>query len=125
GGATLTYGYRRQITQATADTRALNSEYTAQNVTTQHYTTDLTVMGGAFEIDRVLAKVGPSASGGVALNMRNKIVAANTKFADLVINGDVAVDANAFDGLDKALTGSGTEFRPTTVTDWTDFDTNP
>lgn len=124
GGATLTYGYRRLITQATADTRAINSEYTPQNVTTQHYTTELTVMGGSFEIDRVLAKVGPQASGGIALNIAQKVKSTNAKFADLVINGDTAADANAFDGLDKALTGSSTEFRAGTVTNWTDFDTN-
>lgn len=124
GGATLTYGYRRQITEATAATRAINSEYTDQNVTTQHYTTDLAVMGGSFAIDRVVAKVGPAASGGIALNMAQKIKAARTKFQDLVINGDKAVDANGFDGLDKALTGSSTEFRAGVVTDWSDFDTN-
>lgn len=125
GGATLTYGYRRLITQATADTRAINSEYTPQNVTTQHYTTDLAVMGGSFEIDRVVAKIGPAASGGVALNIAQKVKSTNAKFADLVINGDTAADANGFDGLDKALTGSSTEMNAGTVTDWTDFDTNP
>lgn len=124
GGATLTYGYRRLLTQASAATRAINSEYTPQNVTTQHYTTELAVLGGSFEIDRVVAKIGPAASGGIALNMAQKIKAANAKFADLVINGDTAVDANGFDGLDKALTGSSTEFRASSVTDWTDFDTN-
>lgn len=125
GGATLTYGYRRLITQATADFRALNTEYTPQNVTTAPYATDLAVLGGAFEIDRVIADIGPTASAAVALNMSQKIKAATTKFQDAVINGDTAVEANGFDGLDKALAGSSTEFRPTTVTDWTDFDTNP
>lgn len=124
GGATLTYGYRRLITQATAATRAINSEYTPQNVTTNHYTTDLAVLGGAFEIDRVVAKLGPNASGGVALNIAQKVKSTNAKFADLVINGDTATDANGFDGLDKALTGSSTEMNASVVTDWTDFDTN-
>lgn len=124
GGATMTYGYRRLITQATAATRAINSEYIPQNVTTQHYTTDLAVMGGSFEVDRVVAKLGPAASGGVALNIAQKVKSTNAKFADLVINGDTAADANGFDGLDKALTGSSTEMNAGTVTDWTDFDTN-
>lgn len=124
GGATLTYGYRRLITEATAATRAINSEYTPQNVTTQHYTTDLAVLGGSYEIDRVTAKLGPQASGGVALNIAQKVKSTNAKFADLVVNGDTAVDANGFDGLDKALTGSDTEMNPDTMTDWTDFDTN-
>ena len=124
GGATLTYGYRRLITQATADTRAINSEYTAQNVATQQYTTNLAVLGGSFEVDRVVASIGAAASGSVALNIAQKVKSTNAKFADLVINGDTATDANGFDGLDKALTGSSTEFRAGIVTNWTDFDTN-
>jgi len=124
GGATLTYGYRRLITQPTADFRALNSEYAPQNVTTAPFSVNLAVLGGAFEVDRVIAKVGPAASAAVSLNMSQKIKAANTRFQDAVINGDTAVDTNGFDGLDKALVGSTTEFRAGQVTDWTDFDTN-
>ena len=124
GGATLTYGYRRLVTQATAEFRTLNSEYTSQEVTTAPYTTNLAVLGGAFEIDRVIASIGPAASAAVALNLSQKVKAATTKFQDAVINGDIAVESNGFDGLDKALTGSSTEFRATSVTDWTDFDTN-
>lgn len=130
GGATLTYGYRRLVTQPTAATRALNAEYTSSNVTTQRYTTDLAVMGGSFDVDRVIAKIGPSASGAVSLNLSQKIKATRTKFQDEVINGDVGVDANGFDGLDKALTGSSTEYLPlnngvaTGYINWTDFDTD-
>ncbi|MFC8584220.1 major capsid protein [Streptomyces sp. NPDC057217] len=125
GGDTMTYTYRRQITQPTASFRAINTEYTPQNVTTQRYSVDLAVMGGSFQVDRVVSRIGPAASGVVALNMAQKIKAARTKFQDTVINGDTAVDEDGFDGLDKALTGSSTEFRATAVTDWSDFDTNP
>lgn len=124
GGATLEYGYRRLVTQPTAATRALNTEYTPQSVTTQKFSIELAVMGGSFEVDRVIARIGPAASSAVSLNMSQKIKAARTKFQDEVINGDTAVDANGFDGLDKALSGSSTEFRATSVTDWTDFDTD-
>lgn len=123
GGATLTYGYRRLVSQPTAATRAINAEYTPSEVTTTRFTTDLAVMGGSFQVDRILAQVGPSASSAVTLNMTQKIKATRTKFQDEVINGDTAVDTNSFDGLDKALTGSTTEFRAASVTDWTDFDT--
>nr|MBA2439575.1 hypothetical protein [Thermoleophilaceae bacterium] len=37
---------------------------------------------------------------------RGKVKAANFKFQDGFINGDVAVDANSFDGLKKRLTGA-------------------
>ncbi|OII60866.1 phage capsid protein [Streptomyces sp. CC53] len=125
GGDTLTYGYRRLITQPTAGFRAINSEYTASEVQTQRYTVDLAVMGGSFRVDRVVARIGPAASGAVTLNMQQKIKATRTQFQDTVINGDTAVDADGFDGLDKALAGSTTEFRASQVTDWTDFDTDP
>lgn len=129
GGATLTYGYRRQSTQADAAFRAINSEYTPSNVATTKHTVDLAVLGGAFEVDRVTAKLGPNDSSNVMLNLQNKIKATRTRFQDAVINGDIVDEltadaANGFDGLNKALKGSSTEFRPTTVTDWTDFDTD-
>lgn len=109
GGATLTYGYRRQVTAATAAFRAINSEYTPQEVTTQPFTVDLKVGGGSYQIDRVLAKVGPAASGQVALQSKEKIEAAKALFGDAVINGDSTLVANSFDGLSKALAGSSTE----------------
>lgn len=130
GGATLDYGYRRLITQPTASTRAYNTEYTPSEVTTQKFSTTLAVMGGSFTVDRVLARIGPAASGAVSLNMAQKIKATRTKFQDLVINGDVATDANGFDGLNKALTGSTTEYLPlnngvsTGYLNWTDLDTD-
>lgn len=123
GGGTLTYGYRRLATQATASTREINKEYTDQNVTTSRHTVDLAVLGGSFAVDRVTAKLGAAASSNVAVNMEQKIKATGAHFSDLVINGDVATDANGFDGLDKALVGSSTEFRVGQVTDLTDFDT--
>lgn len=130
GGATLEYGYRRQITQGDAAFRKYGNEYTPGNVTTEKYSTTLAPLGGSFEVDRVLAQVGPAASAEVSVNMAEKIKAARTKFQDAAINGDTAVDADGFDGLDKALTGSDTEFYgnadPTNneVIDWSDFDTN-
>ena len=94
GGGTLDYGYRRLLTQPTAATRAYNTEYTPQNVTTEKKSITLAVLGGSFEVDRVLAKLGPAASSNIALNVSQKVKAATTKFNDELINGDVAVDAN-------------------------------
>ena len=45
GGATLTYGYTRLITQPVAEFRAVNGEYTTHEVQKQRYTTDLKVFG--------------------------------------------------------------------------------
>lgn len=113
GGTTLTYGYQRLITQPTAAFRAINSEYTPQEVTKQRFTVDLKPLGGSFQIDRVLAAMGGAAAAGeVELQMTQKIKAARTLFGDAFINGDTGVDANSFDGLSKALTGTATEYLP-------------
>lgn len=109
GGATPTYGYTRLITQPTAAFRAVNSEYATNEVEKQRYTVDLKIFGGAFEIDRILADFGGIADE-VQLQLQQKIKAATTLFCDKVINGDSATNANEFDGLDVALTGTSTEF---------------
>jgi len=116
GGATLTYGYTRLITQPTAAFRAINTEYTPQEVTKQRYNADLKVFGGTFQIDRVIAGMGGIASE-VTLQMSQKIKAAQALFNNTVINGDSAVDAQAFDGLEKAITGSTTEYNPAAAID--------
>lgn len=116
GGATLTYGYRRLVTPGEAAFRAINSEYVPKEATTEQFTTELKVLGGSFQIDRVLAKIGPAASNEVALQSSQKIKAVQAKFGEAVILGDSAVDADSFDGLSKALTGSSTE--DLTARDW-------
>lgn len=123
GGATLDYSYRRQMTQPTAEFRAINTEYTPSTTTTQKFSTTLAVLGGAFDIDRVNATIGPKGSDEVTRNINDKVKAAVTLFQDTVINGDTGVNDKAFDGLDKALVGSSTEMTPTGDNfDWTDLD---
>jgi hypothetical protein len=129
GGGTLTYTYTRLATQGTAAFRAINAEYTPGEVTKARFSTDLKPLGGSFQIDRVLARIGPATASEVSLQISQKIKAARALFADTVINGDTAVDANSFDGLSKALTGSSTEYLPlangttTGYRDWTTIDT--
>lgn len=110
GGATLTYGYQRLVTEATAAFRAINAEYTPQEATKQEFTVQLKPFGGSYQIDRVLAVIARARE--VAFQTRQKIAATRARFNDAVINGDTAVDANSFDGLDKALTGTTTEYKP-------------
>lgn len=116
GGATLTYGYRRLATLGTAAFRAINTEYKPSEVTTTRHTVDLKPLGGSFQIDRVLGRIGPAASGEVALQMSNKIRATQAEFGYAVIHGDESADEDSFDGLSKALAGSDTEV--TDEIDW-------
>lgn len=109
GGATLTYGYTRLTTQPTANFREVNEEYTPSTVEKERHTVDLKVFGGSFEIDRIIAGMGGIVSE-VQLQIEQKVKAARALFNDTFINGDSATNEKAFDGLEKALTGTDTEF---------------
>lgn len=109
GGATMTYAYTRLKTQPTAGFRNVNEEYTPQEVTKERHTVDLKIFGGSYQVDRVIANMGGIVSE-VELQQSQKIKAAQALFNDTFINGDSAKNAKAFDGLDKALTGSSTEY---------------
>ena len=111
GGATLTYGYTRLVTQPTADFRAINAEYTPHEVQKQRYTTDLKVFGGSYQVDRIIADMGGLADE-VELQSRQKVKAASALFSDTIINGDSATNPLVFDGLDVAVTGTDTEYKP-------------
>lgn len=106
GGSAMTYAYTRVTTQPTAAARAVGSEYTPQEAKKTRFTVDLKVLGGSFEIDRVLAGMG-GVIDEVQFQIGQKVKATQALFADLVINGDT--DADSFDGLNKALSGSDTE----------------
>jgi hypothetical protein len=121
GGSTLTYGYHRVLAQRGAEFRAINSEYTPAEATKQRFDTDLKPLGGSFQIDRVLAQLARGAE--VEFQLGQLIKATRTQFQDEAINGDTAVDSDGFDGLDKALTGTDTEFDGSAV-DLTDTDSH-
>ena len=97
GGATPTYSYTRLKTQPTAQFRAINTEYTPSEVTKERHSVDIKVFGGSYQIDRVIANMGGIVSE-VELQQSQKIKAAQALFNDTFINGDEAVDTNAFDG---------------------------
>lgn len=114
GGSTLVYGYQRIVTPSMADFRAINEEYTPNEAVRTQINVNLKVFGGAFEIDRVIAQ-SAGAIDEVDLQLKQKIKSAVNLFHYIVINGDTAVNAKAFDGLDVILTGSDTEYNTTAI----------
>lgn len=116
GGATPSYTYTRLKTQPTAQFREINKEYTPSEVSKEKHTVEIKVFGGAYQIDRVIANMGGIVSE-VELQQAQKIKAAQALFNDTFINGDIGADSKAFDGLDKALTGSTTEYNTDGVID--------
>lgn len=112
GGSTLTYGYIQLLTPSTANVRTINSEYTPGEAKRTEKTAKAVVMGGKFQIDRVL--IGTSgAVDELAFQAEQKIKATSNYFNNLTINGNSASTGsgvvNTFDGLDKLLTGKETE----------------
>lgn len=116
-GSSLVYGYTRNITDAGASFRAFNTEYTPSEAVKQRYTTELKVFGGSFELDRIFAKNPGGLVNDLQYQLQQKIKSATALFSDTVINGDTGTNANAFDGLNKAVTGSSTEIVPTAAID--------
>lgn len=122
GGATLSYGYTRLVAERPAQFRKLNTEYPKAQAKRQRYSVDLSPLGGAFEIDRVLSNQGPAATNEVTFQMDQTIKSARAFFSDQVINGKRITtpgQEEGFDGLDKALVGSTTEMGAGTSLDWT------
>ena len=112
GGSTLSYGYIQLKTPSTAAVRTINSEYTPGEAKREEKTSKAIIMGGKFQIDRVL--IGTSgAVDELAFQAEEKIKATSNEFHNLVINGNSASSGsgvlNTFDGLDKILTGTETE----------------
>lgn len=116
GGSTLTYGYVQKKLPSTTAFRAINSEYAPSQATVEKKTVDLKVFGGAFEIDRVI-KDAEGMYNNMAMQVEEKIKSAVGTFHNAMINGDAAVDANGFDGLDKFLVGQSTEYGTDKVID--------
>ena len=107
GGSTLTYGYIRLKTSPAAEGREINSDYNPAVATKEAVTTDLKIMGGKYEIDRVLADAAPDE---IAFQTEEKIQATVNRYHWLFVNGDKDNDATEFDGLAKIVDGSVTDF---------------
>ena len=114
GGSTLTYGYIQLKTPSTAAVRAINSEYTAGEAKREEKTAKAVIMGGSFEVDRVIQNTS-GAIDEIAFQAEQKVIATSNYFHNLVINGSSSASAdgtrviNTFDGLDKTLTDASTE----------------
>lgn len=118
GGSTLVYGYTQLKTPSTAAVRAINSEYTANEAKREKKTTQAIIMGGAFEVDRVIQDTS-GAIDELVFQADEKIKATANFFTHCVINGTATGPAGlgkatgTFDGLNKLLANSSTEYTAT------------
>lgn len=121
GGSTLTYGYVQLLTPSQAAVRTINNEYTPGEAKRTELTTKAIIMGGSFEVDRVLQNTS-GAIDELAFQAEQKVKATSNYFHNLVINGTAASSGagyvvNTFDGLKKLLTGSSNEFTSSVALD--------
>ncbi|NCE98407.1 major capsid protein [Emergencia sp. 1XD21-10] len=120
GGSTLTYTYMQKKLPSIATFRALNTEYTANEATLEQKSADLKIFGGKFSMDRVL-KQAEGKYNNMAFQMEEKIKSAISLLHYTLINGDATTDTEEFDGLDKLLAGTTTEFNTDSVLDISDI----
>ena len=111
GGSTLAYGYMQLKTPASAAVRTVGSEYTPGEAKREKKTTNAIIMGGSFQVDRVLQNTSGAADE-VAFQAEQKIKATANFFHNMVINGDTS--KNGFDGLAKLLKGTSNEITSAT-----------
>ena len=110
GGSTLTYGYIQLKSPATAAVRNVGGEYTPGEAKREKKTTSAVIMGGSFQVDRVLQNTAGAADE-VAFQAEQKIKATANCFHNMAINGDT--ENGGFDGLKKLLSGTANEVTST------------
>lgn len=115
-GSTLTYGYMKLLTPSTAAFRKLNEEYTGSEAKRKKASADLKIFGGEFSLDRVIIETS-GAVDELDFQMQEKVKAAINLFHYCVINGNSAKNTDEFDGLNKLIAGSSTEFNKDSVID--------
>lgn len=108
-GSTLTYGYVKLKTPSTAGFRKLNQEYSPSEAKREKASADLKIFGGEFSLDRVIINTS-GAVDELDFQMQEKIKAAINLFHNTVINGNSTENEDEFDGLDKLVAGSSTDY---------------
>lgn len=109
GGSTMIYGYVQLKTPASASFRALGSEYSPQEAVREQKTAALKIFGGASQVDRVIQSTSGLLSE-LEFQLSEQVKGAVNLFHYTVIGGDSSTNENEFDGLDKLLSGSSTEY---------------
>jgi hypothetical protein len=99
------YGYNEEGALPGVEFRAVNAAYTESTGTVNQKTETLVILGGDADVDTYIIRTRSNLNDQKATQTALKVKAASYKLQDTFINGDVAVDANAFDGLKKRLTG--------------------
>lgn len=117
GTSDLAYSYKRVKTPMQAKFRALNTEPADTKPEIERVTTQVAILSDSWKMDRVTKDAAEDLYQLYMEGSKNAIIRA---FNATLINGDTDKDANGFDGLDKAIKDSSTDF--TSKVDLTSID---
>ena len=97
--------YNRENTNPNAAFFDVGDTWTEGTPTFTQITTPLKIIGGDADIDNYLLTTRNNVQDLQAAVIRLRAKAVQQKFEDTFLNGDTAVDAKSFDGVDKLTTG--------------------
>lgn len=100
------YSYNVEATLPGVAFRAVNEAYVESTGTVNQRSESLVIMGGDADVDNFIVKTRGNLNDQRAVQTAMKVKANALKFQDTFVNGDVAVDGKAFDGLAKRLVGA-------------------
>lgn len=87
--------------------RTVNEAYVESTGVFNQRTETLSILGGDADVDKFLERTSGASLGSLrAQQTRLKVISAQSTYVDAFFNGDVNVNAKAFDGLRKRLIGS-------------------
>jgi HK97 family phage major capsid protein len=97
--------YNRENTNPAAAFFDVGDTWTEGTPTFTQITTPLKIIGGDADVDNYLLQTRSNVQDLQAAVIRLRAKAVQQKFEDTFLNGDTAVDAKSFDGIDKLTTG--------------------
>jgi hypothetical protein len=103
------YSYNVETSLAGVEFRALNTAYNTVAPTTERKTEYLSILGGEAIVDSFQMEVHSNINDLMAVEVALTAKSIVNKFEKQFVNGDVAVDANSFNGLLKRVAGSAQE----------------
>lgn len=107
------YVYNREGTLPTVSFYDVNAAIGEGAPTNTQVTVTLKILAHNVDIDKFLAGTMNDTNNQIAEALAGAAKAVDTKFRDTLVNGDVASDALAFDGIKKLVTGGQTKLAAT------------
>lgn len=100
------YAYNEEATLPGVAFRAVNGGYTESTGTVNQKSESLVITGGDADVDKFVVQTRGDVNDQRAVQTALKVKALSYQFQNTFFNGDIGVDALAFDGLKKRLTGA-------------------